>query len=98
MPLPEDPWANGKCGLKALQYMALEIPSVISPVGVNQIIIQDGVNGFLCRSTDDWMKVLTRLVADSTLRKQVGQAGRDTVIKTYSVKANAEIFLSLFQR
>lgn len=98
MPLPEDPWANGKCGLKALQYMALEIPSVISPVGVNQIIVKDGVNGFLCRSADEWLMVLTRLVENSVLRKQVGRAGRDTVVNTYSVKANAEIFLSLFHR
>ena len=47
MPLPDDNWSKGKCGLKALQFMALGIPTVCSPVGVNTDIIQDDQNGFI---------------------------------------------------
>jgi glycosyltransferase involved in cell wall biosynthesis len=97
MPLPDDPWAKGKCGLKALQYMALRIPSVISPVGVNTVIIENGVNGFLCGTDEEWKKVLSRLIEDAVLRKKIGQTSRETVVTSYSVNANSDVFLSLFQ-
>ena len=48
MPLPSDKWSEGKCGFKLIQYMALGIPAVASPVGVNSIIIEPGINGYLC--------------------------------------------------
>lgn len=96
MPLPDDEWAKGKCGFKALQYMALEIPAVASTVGVNASIITDNQNGFLCDRPDEWLLNLEQLIQDPTLRTQVGKAGRTTVISRYSVLANADNFLSLF--
>ena len=45
MPLPDAAWERGKCALKALQYMALAIPAVVSPVGVNRRIVIHGENG-----------------------------------------------------
>lgn len=87
MPLPDDEWAKGKCGLKGLQYMALGTPTVMSPVGVNTSIIDDGRNGFLARSPDDWCERLGRLVESPGLREELGRAGRDTVVKSYSVNS-----------
>ena len=79
MPLPDDEWSRGKCGLKGLQYMALEIPTVMSPVGVNSKIIEDGRNGLLAASDEEWVDKLTQLVESATLRRSLGQAGRRTV-------------------
>jgi glycosyltransferase involved in cell wall biosynthesis len=97
MPLPDDKWAQGKCGFKALQYMALQLPAVASPVGVNSKIIEHGVNGFLCNTPDEWESTLRKLVENSTIRKQVGLNGRKTILKYYSVNSNASNFLSLFE-
>jgi glycosyltransferase involved in cell wall biosynthesis len=89
MPLPDESWSRGKCGLKALQYMALGIPTVCSPVGVNSEIIQDGVNGFLAATEDEWVEKLTRLLHDKELRQQLGAAGRATVEAKYSAAVQA---------
>ncbi len=97
MPLPDDEWSKGKCGFKALQYMAMEIPCVISPVGVNKQIIDHGVNGFLAESEQDWITHLEYLINNQSARIQLGLAGRQKVIEGYSVLSNTGNFLSLFE-
>ncbi|HEX6730533.1 MAG TPA: glycosyltransferase family 4 protein [Pyrinomonadaceae bacterium] len=89
MPLPNDAWSKGKCGLKALQFMALGVPTVCSAVGVNTEIIQDGRNGFLAGSEDEWIDKLGRLLRSPELRDSLGRAGRETVEANYSAKVQA---------
>jgi len=97
MPLPDEPWTRGKCGMKALQYMALGIPSVASPVGVNKDIIRHGENGFLASSEDEWVQVLAGLLRDKAARHSVGQAGRATVEHEFSAQVVAPQVAELFQ-
>lgn len=97
MPLPDDPWTRGKCGLKALQYMAMGIPAVVSPVGVNSEIVRHGIDGFLCDTETDWITHLEILIGNAGLRKDMGISGRQRVVDCYSVSSNASDFLSLFQ-
>jgi len=84
MPLPDDRWSKGKCGLKALQFMALGIPTICSPVGVNTDIIQDDQNGFIAGTEDEWVDKLSRLIRSAELRQRLGQAGRASVEEKYS--------------
>jgi glycosyltransferase involved in cell wall biosynthesis len=97
MPLPHDEWAKGKCGLKALLYMAMEIPAVISPVGVNGEIIRDGSNGFLAAKEVEWEQKISRLVESKELRESLGRAGRKTVEEKYSVEVNRSKYLECFR-
>ena len=96
MPLPDDKWAKGKCGFKALQYMALELPTAVSPVGVNTSIVDHGVNGFFCTTPQEWIQYLSMLIEDKLLREQMGKRGRQKVIDQFSVDSNKDNFLSLF--
>ncbi len=68
MPLPDDDWSRGKCGLKALQYMALGIPTVLSPVGVNREIAEGGA-AVLASSDDEWREALRALIDDDALER-----------------------------
>jgi glycosyltransferase involved in cell wall biosynthesis len=95
MPLPDDEWAKGKCGLKALQFMALELPVVTSPIGVNTEIVQDGVNGYLARSENEWFDRLSELIESAELRRDIGRAARRTVVDGYSVVSQRDRYLSL---
>jgi glycosyltransferase involved in cell wall biosynthesis len=97
MPLPDEVWSRGKCGLKALQYMALGIPTVCSPVGVNSTIIKDGVNGYLADTPEDWIGVLKKLLHSGELRREIGLAGRKTVEDEYSARVIAPKVAEIFR-
>ena len=96
MPLPDDAWSRGKCGFKALLYMALAIPPVASPVGVNSDIIEDGVNGYLPENEDAWVESLGRLITHPEQRKEIGLRGRNTVVERYSLRSQREGYLAQF--
>ncbi|HVF80947.1 MAG TPA: glycosyltransferase [Flavisolibacter sp.] len=96
MPLKNDEWSEGKCGFKIIQYLALGIPAVASPVGVNSKIIQDGLSGFLCNTEEEWVQVLKNLLTDACLRKQMGNEGRKKIVEEYSVQSQKEKFVHLF--
>lgn len=98
MPLPDNSMTRGKCGCKALQYMALGIPAVCSPVGVNNDIIQDGTNGFLPQTTDDWLAVLQSLTDHPQQRTAIGQAGRQTAEDRYSLSRIARQLASAIEQ
>lgn len=88
-PLTDDEWSKGKCGFKAIQFMACGVPVVASAVGVNREIIQDGVNGFLATTPEEWASKLRRLLTDLPLRAQFIAAGRQTIEDTYSLRVCA---------
>ena len=98
MPLPNDEWSSGKCGLKGLQYMALEIPTIMSAVGVNTEIIQDGINGYLATTEKDWIEKIAKLIESKELRNKVGLAGRKTVLTKYSVKSTQNKYITHFNQ
>ena len=98
MPLPDDEWAQGKCGLKGLSYMALEIPTIMSPVGVNSDIIQDGVNGYLAVAEEEWVNKISQLVESAELRMKLGKNARETVIEKYSVESQKDRYLNYFEQ
>jgi len=98
MPLSDDDWARGKCGLKALQYMSLGIPAICSPVGVNSKIIDDGVNGFLAKDDSEWGTKLEKIVENKELFENFSVKAQETVVEKYSVKKWLPELISVFKK
>jgi glycosyltransferase involved in cell wall biosynthesis len=86
MPLRDDVWSRGKCGLKLIQYMASGLPSITHPIGAAQEIINDGVNGMLRSDMDGWRDAMDVLSGDVKQRARMGQAARQVVEERYSLK------------
>ena len=88
-PLIADEWSAGKSGFKAIQYMAVGLPYVATPVGASAEIGEAGVTHLLAASDDEWYEALSRLLADAPLRARLGEAGRAHALRHYNVPAQA---------
>lgn len=97
-PLSDDAWTRGKCGFKAIQFMACGVPVVAAAVGVNREIIADGTNGFLASTEDEWVERLDTLLGDAALRRRLGDAGRQTISERYALSVTAPALEAVIRR
>ncbi len=98
MPLPDGAFERGKCGYKLIQYMACGLPVVASPVGVNKEIVEEGKNGYLSTTMEDWEKALVALSKDASLRNELGRVGREKVEQKFSLQVMAPRLLEILRR
>ena len=96
MPLIDTEFQLGKCAFKAIQYMSLGIPAVVSPVGANCEVVTDGINGFWANSESEWYEKIEILIKDKSLREKMGSASSIKIQKEYSVEATKKAFYDLF--
>jgi len=87
MPLVEDPWSWGKCGLKIVQYQGVGVPVVCTPVGINQDLVEDGRSGFWAMTAEEWEEKLSLLIESDRLREKMGREGRRRVLEHYTVQS-----------
>ena len=97
MPLEDTPRARGKCAFKALQYMCAGTPVILSPVGMNTEVVEDGVSGFLADTPEQWKERIRALAADPALRERMGRAGRARALEAYSFEAHYPRFLEVMR-
>jgi glycosyltransferase involved in cell wall biosynthesis len=97
LPVQSTPWAPHKFYLKLVQYMALGIPPVATPLGSNPVVIEDGVTGFLANDEAGWLRALERLVDDRELREQCGRRAAEAAHRHYTLQANAEKIVAAFR-
>lgn len=97
MPLPDEDWSRGKCGLKGLQFMALEIPVVMEDLGANKEIVTDGVDGFLASGDAQWVAKLSLLIESAGLREMLAVAGRHTVETRFSVDSQKAAYVQVIR-
>ncbi len=97
MPLNDDLWSKGKCGLKIIQYLSVGIPVVCTPIGINSDIIQNGENGFWATNQQEWIDHLSTLILNRDLRYLMGRKGIETVEQGYSLAVTSEKFFHVLQ-
>jgi glycosyltransferase involved in cell wall biosynthesis len=96
MPLYDDIWCAGKGGYKLLQYMAMGIPSVVSPVGINTDIVNSSKFGLLAATESDWLICFEKLIIDAALRAEMGRDARINALHLFSYQKYAKDLAACF--
>ena len=98
MPLANDTWSKGKCGLKILQYFSVGVPAVCSPIGVNRDIVEDGVSGYWAENEEQWEDRILKMIRERGSWREMGLRGRERVEQGYSLTVNAPRILNVLKK
>ena len=98
MPLVDDPWSWGKCGLKIIQYQGVGVPVVCTPVGINKDLVEDAKNGYWAMTPEEWERKLSLLIENAELRERMGREGRKKVMENYTYQVCAPRLFSVLTR
>jgi len=99
MPISDDHWTRGKCGLKVVQYLAAGVPAIVSPVGVNRDLVAPEETGLWASNPDEWEQAVETLVLDKRrggdMGERMGLSGRERVERDFSLQSIAPRYLAI---
>jgi glycosyltransferase involved in cell wall biosynthesis len=79
-PLIDDEWTRAKGGFTSvIQCMALEIPVIVTPVGMLTDIVHHNISGYHATTNDEWIQHMSELVEHSDLRDKTGKKSREQI-------------------
>lgn len=97
-PITRDKWSVGKSAFKGVQYGAVAIPTIASPVGAVTQVIEHEKTGILADTTDEWIQAVTALVQDATLRRTMGRNARTRIEEEYSLATWAPRLIQVIEQ
>ena len=87
---PDNNWTMGKSGFKAIQWMAVGVPYVATPLGAAADVGRRGVTNYFASTPAEWIDKLTLLLDDRNTRRTMGEAGRQHALENFSVAVQAD--------
>jgi glycosyltransferase involved in cell wall biosynthesis len=97
-PLSDNSFNRCKSSLKFLEYSWLGIPGIYSRVVTYERIVENGVNGLLADSSEEWEAALVRLIGDAALRAELGAAAHATVEANWRLTRHAHEWRETFEK
>lgn len=87
----------GKSPIKYLELAAYDIPVIASNILPYKEVIDDGENGLLAGTTEEWISKIEALIEDRNIRLEIGRNGFKHAWRTYSYTTrNLELLQDIF--
>lgn len=87
-------------GVSVLEAMACEVPVIVTDTGGLAELVEQGREGYRVslHNQNELVQRLYELASDAALRTQLGQNGRQTVLRSYTWKNNLQQMLAIYKR
>jgi glycosyltransferase involved in cell wall biosynthesis len=95
VPLQCDHFNAGKSQIKLVENSVIGIPTVASDVEPYSDVIENGKDGFLCSSAEDWEDAIQKCLNDERLRGKIVENARARVRKEFNIKNTAKTWRNL---
>lgn len=96
-PLIDNNFNRGKSNLRWLEYSALKIPTVASPLPDFTRVIENNKNGCIANTDEEWFRHLDNLIVDEKLRRDIGNSAYKTIRKEFNTAKNSQKYLWLLR-
>ena len=90
-------WILGKSGFKAIQYLAVGIPFVMTPIGMCAEIGVPGETHFNAETAEEWYNSLDNLLSNGARRKKMGENARAYSLKHFTVPRQTQILAEMLR-
>lgn len=98
VPLEADnPFCQAKSEIKFLEAALVGVPTIATPVGAYAHVIDNGVNGLLADTPEDWFNAMQQLIEGAALRRSMGEAARRTVYESYTPAKQAKALIATLE-
>ena len=96
-PLKDTQFNRCKSNIKWMEAAMLEIPTVASDVEPYKVI-KHSKTGFLASNKEQWVKYLSKLIEDPTLRETIGRAAKKEVLDNWTIDKFLPLYEKLFKK
>lgn len=90
-------WINSKSPTKLFEFMSMGIPTVASRVGEIKYVIEDGKDGFLASSKEEFISKIETLIKNPSLRKEIGSKAREKIEQKYCLNVLGKQLFNIFK-
>jgi glycosyltransferase involved in cell wall biosynthesis len=84
--------------IKIAEAMSLGIPVITTPVGAEGLMVNNGIDIFICKDALDMIDIVPRIVSNPSLLDHIGDESLKTIRNQHSPEVITQKLEALIQR
>jgi len=97
VPLNDNVYNRSKSAIKRWEASSAKLPFIAQNIRQYNEVIDNGIDGFLCNTADDWYNSISKLILDKDLRRSMGEAGYQRTVREAQIQDHVVDYANFFK-